>query len=215
MSLNNIQLPSALVADLYPHSLIQDADAKIMQPAQAIAPVVTNNEKEITPTPVMPVAAPQNTLPAAPVTQPAPAPTPAPASPAADAPQWKSLGQNARNILILVNTPGITFLPDEELAFLTQMLQACKLSLGDVALLNLAQHTQTGYQQILQQFNSKTVFLFGVSPGEWELPINFPAFQVQQFDSRKFLHSPGLGEMMNDKLLKTKLWASLKAILGL
>ncbi len=214
MSLNNIQLPSALVADLYPHSLIQDADAKIMQPAQAIAPVVTNNEKEITPTPVMPVAAPQNTLPAAPVAQPAPAASPAPASPATDAPQWKSLGQNARNILILVNNPGITFLPDEELAFLTQMLQACKLSLGDVALLNLAQHAQ-GYQQILQQFNSKTVFLFGVSPGEWELPINFPAFQVQQFDGRKFLHSPGLGQMMNDKLLKTKLWASLKAILGL
>ncbi len=211
MSLNNIQLPSALVADLYPHSLIQDGDAKIMQPAQAMAPVVTNNEKEIATAPVMPAAAPQQPMQVAAVTPPAPASAPVEAA----IQPWKSLGQNAKNILILVNNPGITFLPDEELAFLTQMLQACKLSLGDVALLNLTQYTQTSYQDILQHFNSKTVFLFGVTPGEWELPINFPQFQVQQFDGRKFLHSPGLGEMMNDKLLKTKLWASLKAILGL
>ena len=211
MSLNNIQLPSALVADLYPHSLIQDGDAKIMQPAQAMAPVVTNNEKEIAAAPVMPAAAPQQPMQVAAVAQPAPVPSPVEAA----IQPWERLGQNAKNILILVNNPGVTFLPDEELAFLTQMLQACKLSLGDVALLNLTQYTQTGYQDILQHFNSKTVFLFGVTPGEWELPINFPQFQVQQFDGRKFLHSPGLGEMMNDKLLKTKLWASLKAILGL
>lgn len=209
MSLNNIQLPSALVADLYAKSLIQDKDAKIVYPVQADEPVITNNTKEIEMPPVEPVAAPVTVKPETPVTAPVKAPEPV------AAPQWKSLGQNAQHILILVNNPGITFLPDEELAFLTQMLQACKLSLADVALLNLPQYTQTGYQEILQHFNSKTVFLFGVSPGDWELPINFPTFQVQQFDSRKFLHSPGLSDMMGDKLLKTKLWASLKAILGL
>lgn len=219
MSLNNIQLPSALIADLYPHSLIQDKDAKIMQPAQAIDPVITNNIKEIENTPVAPAVKPVATVPVAPVTEPTPVPaaainTPAPA-PVTDTPEWKSLGKNAKNILVLVNNPGITFLADEELAFLTQMLQACKLSMGDVALLNLTQYTQTGYQEILQHFNSKTVFLFGVTPAEWELPLHFPPFQIQQFDSRKFLHSPSLSEMMDDKLLKTKLWASLKAIFGL
>mgnify|MGYP000863671053 CR=1 FL=1 len=208
MSLNNIQLPSALITDLYAQSLIMDKDAKIMQPAQAIEPVTTNN-----------IAQPENIL-----VSTTPAPTPAPAAAAAKpipvatataAPEWKSLGQNAKNILILVNNPGITFLPDDELAFLTQMLQACKLSLADIALLNLQQYQQTAYTDILQQFGSKTVFLFGVEPTQWGLPINFPAFQIQQFDSRKFLHSPGLGEMMGDKLLKTKLWAGLKTIFGL
>jgi hypothetical protein len=209
MSLNNIQLPSALVADLYAKSLVQDKDAKIVYPVQADDPVITNNTKEIETAQVTPPVTPVITKPEIPVAAPEKAPEPVAAL------QWKSLGQNAQKILILVNHPGITFLPDEELAFLTQMLQACKLSLGDVALLNLTQYTQTGYQEILLHFNSKTVFLFGVTPGDWELPINFPQFQVQQFDGRKFLHSPGLSDMMGDKLLKTKLWASLKAILGL
>lgn len=211
MSLNNIQLPSALVTDLYAQSLIMDKDAKIMQPAQAIEPVNTNN-----------IAQPENI--SANPTPIATAPTPVPAAPAAKpipvatttaAPERKSLGQNAKNILILVNNPGITFLPDDELAFLTQMLQACKLSLADIALLNLQQYQQTAYTDILEQFGSKTVFLFGIEPTQWGLPINFPAFQIQQFDNRRFLHSPGLGEMMGDKLLKTKLWAGLKTIFGL
>ena len=43
---------------------------------------------------------------------------------------WKSLGNNQKNILIVVNYGNAVHLPDEELSFLTSMLAACKLSLG-------------------------------------------------------------------------------------
>ena len=49
---------------------------------------------------------------------------------------WKYLGNNQKNILIVVNYDNAVHLPDEELNFLTNMLTACKLNLGDVPVLD-------------------------------------------------------------------------------
>ena len=48
------------------------------------------------------------------------------------------LGNNKQKVGILVNFPEDVFLPDKHLQFLTKILEACKMNLGDVAILNYA-----------------------------------------------------------------------------
>src|SRR5689334_18379692 len=59
-----------------------------------------------------------------------------PASPAAAG--YKFLGNNRQQVAIVVKFPGEVFLPESHLQMLTKMLGACKLNLGDVAIVNEA-----------------------------------------------------------------------------
>lgn len=127
--------------------------------------------------------------------------------------EWKFLGENSKNILIVVNHKSTTHLPDEELSLLTTILVACKLDLGNVAIVNTNNYPTHTYKEYLGYFNSQIVMLFGLDPAGFGLPIDFPHFQVQSFSKTKFLYSPPLGEY--DQLLKRKLWDSLKLIFGI
>src|SRR4051812_40210580 len=53
-------------------------------------------------------------------------------------PQFNYLGNNKKNILLLVKYKDVAHLPDQQLNFITSILTACKLGLGDIALFNLA-----------------------------------------------------------------------------
>lgn len=130
-------------------------------------------------------------------------------------PEWKYLGDNKKNILVVVDHSGITHLPDEELNFLTNILTACKLSLADVAIINKQNYPNQTYKEITNHFSCKTVLLFGMDPAEFGLPVSFPHFQVQTFTDSTFLFSPGLEECRKDKLLKSKLWVCLQRIFGI
>src|SRR5258706_4830150 len=112
--------------------------------------------------------------------------------------QWKYLGENKKNILIVVDYPDAVYLPDEELSFLTNMLSACQLSLADVAIVNRNNYGEANYKDLTAQFSSKTIFLFGVDPVSLGLPVSFPHFQVQSFAKTTFLFTPPLEERKKD-----------------
>jgi hypothetical protein len=124
----------------------------------------------------------------------------------------KYLGENKKNILVVVDYSDAVYLPDEELSFLTNMLVACKLSLADVAIINRNNYKEANYKELVTRFKSRIVFLFGVDPVSFGLPLSFPHFQVQPFANATFLFSPALEEYKNDKLLKSKLWVCLQRI---
>ena len=126
--------------------------------------------------------------------------------------QWRSLGDFRKNILLIVNYPSATYLPDEQLNFLTSILAACKLSLADVAIINLVHTPSTFYKDVLNQFKSRITVLFEIDPAEFSLPVNFPEFQVQPFNNCTFLWSPGLEKLESDQLLKSKFWVCLRKI---
>lgn len=130
-------------------------------------------------------------------------------------PAWKFLGSNQQKILIVVNYSNAVHLPDEELSFLTNMLAACKLSLGDVAILNRKNYQDVLYKEIVTYFQSRIVFLFGVEPAGFGLPVSFPHFQVQSLANITFLYLPALEERHTDTLLKSKLWVCLRSIFGI
>jgi hypothetical protein len=128
---------------------------------------------------------------------------------------WKFLGNNGKKILVVVDYNGCTHLPDEELLFLTNILAACKLTLGDVAIVNMKNYPGHSYKEFIDHFSSNKVLLFGIGPLTFGLPISFPYFQVQAFSNCDFLYSPPLDERNNDPLFKSKLWVSLRRIFGI
>lgn len=172
--LNTIELPAAVVAELYEQSLVLPAGA------------VTGIPAKEGPAPVQ-ASGPETT---------------------------RSLGNNQQKILLLVRHPDAVFLPDQELSFLTGVLTACKLSMADVALVNL-HPAHPGYPALTRQFSSRICILFGVGPAEFGLPMNFPPYQLQPFGGLTFLCAPSLRELEHDKVEKSKLWVCLKRLFNL
>lgn len=127
----------------------------------------------------------------------------------------KWLGNNQKNILIVVRYNDFVHLPDDELKFLAGMLTACKLSLDDVAIINTNNYKKGGYSDILAEFKSRIVFLFGITPVDFGLPVNFPAFQVQTVSGTTYLYSPALEDRSTDSLFKSRLWLSLRSIFSI
>ncbi len=125
------------------------------------------------------------------------------------------LGNNKKQIVVIVNYKDAVYLPDDRLAFLTSILTACKLNLDDIALINFSGLPEMGYKDFLKTVPSKSVLFFGVEPKVLSLPLNFPNFQVQPFDGINYLTSPSLDEIEKDKSKKEKLWLSLKKIFNL
>lgn len=125
------------------------------------------------------------------------------------------LGNNRKKITLIVNDPDSIYLPDEELNFLLGILTACKLSMADIALLNYPKNPGITYREIFQQLAADKVILLGVSPAELQLPLEFPYYQLQQFNNQTYLYSPPLRTIREDKAEKTKLWACLKKLFAI
>ncbi len=126
-----------------------------------------------------------------------------------------TLGNNKKNILLLVESDGTLYLPDEELNFLLGILSACKLTLEDVAILNIKKNKKVNYKTVTSELNPEKIFLFGVTPVQIELPMVFPNYQIQQYNNQIYLTAPMLSQFHDNKTEKTKLWNCLKQIFTL
>lgn len=124
------------------------------------------------------------------------------------------LGGNARHVLIMVDKPHESFLPENELQFLNSILSACKLTIADVAIVNRA-HLSVSFAEVLSILGSTIVLLFDITPQTIDLPVFFPHYQVQSFNGRMYLSAPTLSLIADDKAQKTLLWTSLRKLFGL
>lgn len=121
-------------------------------------------------------------------------------------------GGNKQHIILLVNIPEVTFVSDEQLTFLSGILTACKLTLEDVGLVNIASYPELPYKKISEAFTPRITIMFGVEPATIQLPFVMPAFQRQSFNNQVYLAVPTLTELENNKDLKRRLWAVLQQI---
>jgi hypothetical protein len=183
MALNDIQLNSTLLAEIYKDSLVETDGQSRAEQAQS-STVQTRMPVDNSMTNTSAIA-------------------------------WNHLGEFKKRILLVVRYAGVAYLPDQPLNFLTSILSACKLSLGDVAILNISHLPSVQYRDLRERYNSTVIVLFGSPPSELEMPVNFPEFQIQPFNDCTFLYTPVLEKLESDKILKSKLWVCLKRIFDL
>ncbi|MEO7316331.1 MAG: hypothetical protein ABIW47_14170 [Ginsengibacter sp.] len=126
-----------------------------------------------------------------------------------------SLGGNKRNIVLVINNKQARFLDDQQMEFLSNLLSACKLSMEDISLINYDQNKEVKYEEIIDQFQSQKILIFGVDASELGLPFTIPHFQIQIFNNQTFLLNPALGKILNDISLKKQLWICLKKLFNL
>ena len=214
MSLNNIELSDLTVSEWYGQSILVPSgkQAAPVIPATVIAPPVT--APPVIPATVTVTPPPASVKPAAPLIPEASIP-PAPTAPVEEPAAYKFLGNHRRKVTIIVDSPGAAFLPDDQLNFLTKILEACRMNIGDVAIVN--HHTSpVAITALRQQLQPSSILLFGIEPTAIRLPINFPVFKLQPYDQCTYLSAPPLQQLVGNtaesKLLKSKLWVCLKTL---
>lgn len=168
MSLDNIQLPSIVLQDLFKNSLVE------LNTGTA--------EKE---------------------------------KPLNNNPAISYLGNNKKNVSIIVEDASTIYLPDEQLNFLIGVLSACKLSMAEVALINRDKYPDLNYTTIEAELNAAIILLFGITPKQLDLPLEFPQYQIQKFNNQIYLSAPDLAILQGDKAEKTKLWNCLKQVFSI
>jgi hypothetical protein len=128
---------------------------------------------------------------------------------------YKFLGSNSRKITLVVNQENVTFLPDTHLNFISKILEACKMNIADVAIVNHLTKPVI-ITELKKQLEPTIVILFGTTPADIKLPIGFPQFKPQVYDGCTYLLSPSLDELNKDseegKILKSKLWVCLRKL---
>lgn len=128
------------------------------------------------------------------------------------------LGSNLRKITILVREKEAVYLHDDALQFLSSILGACKLNLGDVAIINY-ENESVNYSYIKEKLTPQFILLFNVTSKEIQIPFTVPHYQVQSHDHCQFLLAPDLPSMLGNsqeaKLEKSKLWLSLKKMFSI
>ncbi len=132
----------------------------------------------------------------------------------AAAPVKRYMGDNAGNITVLVHYTDAPYLNDGLFAFFTGILNACKLSMKDIALLNLYR-SPGDYQAIIQETHPSILLLLGVETADIGLPMQFPPFRIYKHNNISYLSAPALETLRDDKALKAELWKNLKTLFEL
>jgi hypothetical protein len=131
---------------------------------------------------------------------------------------YSFFGKNLRSVCVLVSAPNDESMPGEKLSFLLKILEACKYTLDDIALINIYRQAPD-MEKLKNQFHPGIILLWGDLPEipgiQYPLPDMLPAFwknitvlPVTQVDLMNG-NNPGAQE------LKRKLWTSLKKIFNL
>jgi hypothetical protein len=124
-------------------------------------------------------------------------------------PNFNYLGNNKKNFLVLVHYTGHEFMPDTHLTALESVLSRKNHSRDDVAILNLAKHTDMDYEQISTYFEPQTLVLLGKE----SIPVGFehPQFnQPENRDGLNLLYTFSFDEMMSNTDNKKAFWEQIK-----
>jgi len=206
MHFENVQLPSTVIADLYRHSLVVLED---VQPENKISKV---EEAGVMIAAATPKAATPNIPAIAAVTADA---VPAGVKSQSTAQGLKYLGGFQKQIAIVLTEHFHPHIAEEDLDFLSKLLTACKLSMNDVAIINVVNNSVA--PETWQALPVKVMLMFDVDPAAIGLPFVRPNFEIQEWAGAAYMSGPELNQFRNGneqeiKLLKSKLWVSLQKI---
>ncbi len=126
----------------------------------------------------------------------------------------KYLGDYKSKIIVLVNNADNMYLNEKDFSFLSGILNACKLKIEHVALINF-NNNSLSFFDLKKSMHPKFLLLFSVTALQIELPFTMPDYQVQQYDNCQILTAPSLSVIDQSKTEKTKLWKSLQKMFNL
>ncbi|MES2829539.1 MAG: hypothetical protein V4687_15365 [Bacteroidota bacterium] len=125
--------------------------------------------------------------------------------------EFKFLGGNGRNILILVNDADNEVSDDKGKELLRKIVKSIGLTAADFALLNYAKHSDASFDDLIAYFSSKLIFSFGVTPAHLGLSDRQPNILDKEGDVN-VIFSNELRLLDQDLVNKKALWAILQTL---
>lgn len=129
--------------------------------------------------------------------------------------RFNILGNNQKNILLIVNDSSSLHLNDADFQFLTGILNACKLSMADIGLLNIFHYKETGLEEFKEAFSPKYVIVFDVKEKQLQIQNPFVDYTILKNKNTQILPAPSLQFISQNTDEKKKLWAALKNLFNL
>jgi DNA polymerase III psi subunit len=124
--------------------------------------------------------------------------------------EFKYLGKNLRNILILVNDEQNDVSDEDGRELLRKIVKSINLSANDFALLNYAKYKGVGFKQLQSHFSSTLIFSFGVTPAELSMSTAYPEHTIVMEGTVKMIFSAELRILDKNPAGKKALWGSLQ-----
>jgi hypothetical protein len=121
------------------------------------------------------------------------------------------LGENRRFLLLLVDEPGEEFASAATLESLKKILAGLKMTMEDVALLNIARYPGTPFSQLRAWFACSRAVLFGIDPASLALPA-IASNEIAVIDSMRLLTTFGFAEMNTHDQKKRVFWNEMKKL---
>jgi hypothetical protein len=130
----------------------------------------------------------------------------------------KFLGDHLKKIVVLVNDKEAVHLNETNLGLLSSILNACKLTLADIALVNMASQP-ISIHEILTTLPSQLVLSFDLSSEQLKIKLPKTLYKPIVLGETQILFSSSLQSMQGGdqaaKLEKSKLWNALKLLFNL
>jgi len=130
----------------------------------------------------------------------------------------KFLGDHLKKIMVIVNDANAVHLNETDLGLLSSILNACKLTLTDIALVNIAVQPLSMHE-ILNTLPSQLVLVFDFSAAQLKIKLPTTLYKPIVLGDTQILFSKSLDSMQGidqtAKQEKSKLWNALKLLFKL
>ena len=130
----------------------------------------------------------------------------------------KYLGDHLKKIIVLVHDNNAVHLNETDLGLLSSILNACKLTLADIALINIAQQPLALHEMLIT-LPSQFVISFDINSAQIKIKLPTTLYKPIVLGDTQILFSNSLQSMQgadqNAKLEKSKLWNALKLLFKL
>ena len=130
----------------------------------------------------------------------------------------KYLGDHLKKIIVVVNDDNAVHLNETDLGLLSSILNACKLTLADIALINIAQQPLALHEMLIT-LPSQFVISFDINSAQIKIKLPTTLYKPIVLGDTQILFSNSLQSMQgadqNAKLEKSKLWNALKLLFKL
>ena len=190
-------LPAAALVSLFKDTLVLPEKEIKSKENEELALIEAIGKEAIATTPVHAVVNEQKATPPAPL---------------------KFLGDHLKQIMVIVNDPSAVHLNETDLGLLSSILNACKLTLADIALINTAQQPLSMHE-MLTTLPSQLVLAFDLSATQLKIKLPTTLYKPIVLGDTHILFSSSLQSMQGAdqtaKLEKSKLWNALKLLFKL
>ena len=125
--------------------------------------------------------------------------------------EFKYMGGNKKNFLIVVHYADNEFMDDAHLTALENILKRMELYMDDVAILNMANHNAITLEEATNYFSPKKILLMGQKalPKNMTVPV---LNQPKQLENSRVLYSFSFDEMMSSNENKRVFWEQMKTL---